>query len=313
MQKISIIVPVYNTKEQLDKCLSSIVSQKDNNIEAIIVNDGSTDSSEDIILQYVNKYPNLFYYYKKENTGVSDARNFGLDKAKGDYILFIDSDDYIDEHLIENLKKHMDSNTEIIKFKASFVEQGKITKIDGPIFNQTTGENAFNLLVGKDIMFDAVWVYLFKKDLFTKNMRFRTGTYHEDFGLIPLMVLNAKSVISTDIQGYYYVQTTNSITRNKDYEKTIKSFEDTLLHYDNMLQFISNLSVSKTTKENVKRYYTNAVLLRLEAIKKEDRKQYIKQIKKRRMIQNIKANNLKQLVKRIILDININWYLKIRK
>ncbi len=197
MKKISIIVPVYNSQQQINKCLQSIINQHDENIEVIVVNDGSTDKSEDIILKYVSKYPNVFSYYKKENTGVSDTRNFGIDKATGDYLVFIDSDDYIDEGLIKELRKYIENDAEIVKFKASFVSENTIAKIDGPIFEKTTGENAFNMLVIDDVMFDAVWVYSFKRELFVKNnMRFLKGAYHEDFGLIPLMVLKAKSIIS---------------------------------------------------------------------------------------------------------------------
>ncbi len=85
------------------------------------------------------------------------------------------------------------------------------------------------------------------------------------------------------------------------------------MHYDNMIEFIKDLKISNLTKENVKRYYTNGVLLRLDDIKKEDRKKYIKQIKQRKMINNIKVRNIKQLFKRILLCININWYLRLRK
>ena len=79
-----------------------------------------------------------------------------------------------------------------------------------------------------------------------------------------------------------------------------------------MLQSISKLNISKKTKQNIKIYYTNSIILKLETIRKEDRKQYIKQIRKRKMLRNIKVRNLKQMLKRIILTININWYLKIK-
>lgn len=125
------------------------------------------------------------------------------------------------------------------------------------------------------------------------------------------MLLIAKSVVSTNIWGYYYVQTEDSITRNDDYQKTKKRLEDSLLHYDNMLQFLEQFKINIKTQENVKMYYTNAILLKLKSIHKEDRNQYIKQIKKRRMIKNIKIKGIRQLIKILILSININWYLKL--
>lgn len=311
--KLSIIVPVYNTKNQIDTCIKSIVNQIDREVEVIIINDASTDNSEEIILEYKNQYPNIKYYSKKENTGLADTRNIGIDKAKGEYIMFVDSDDYIEKDLLKNLNKYMKDNIDVIKFKLNVKYDNSSYTVDGPIFSKTDGETAFNLLAFEDVMFDSACIYLFKREFLLKNnFKFKVGTYHEDFGLVPLVILQAKSVVSTNIKGYYYIQTNNSITRNSNNEKTIKKFEDALLHYDNMLQSISKLNISKKTKQNIKIYYTNSIILKLETIRKEDRKQYIKQIRKRKMLRNIKVRNLKQMLKRIILTININWYLKIK-
>lgn len=311
--KLSIIVPVYNTKNQIDTCIKSIVNQIDREVEVIIINDASTDNSEEIILEYKNQYPNIKYYSKKENTGLADTRNIGIDKAKGEYIMFIDSDDYIEKDLLKNLNKYMKDNIDVIKFKLNVKYDNSSYTVDGPIFSKTDGETAFNLLAFEDVMFDSACIYLFKREFLLKNnFKFKVGTYHEDFGLVPLVILQAKSVVSTNIKGYYYIQTNNSITRNSNNETTIKKFEDALLHYDNMLQSISKLNISKKTKQNIKIYYTNSIILKLETIRKEDRKQYIKQIRKRKMLRNIKVRNLKQMLKRIILTININWYLKIK-
>ena len=101
--KFSIIVPVYNVEKYLEKCLESILNQTFKDFEAIIVNDGSTDNSQEIIDKYVNKDQKIFKSFKKENGGLSDARNFGIERAKGEYIVFLDSDDYIDENLLNTL------------------------------------------------------------------------------------------------------------------------------------------------------------------------------------------------------------------
>ncbi len=94
MKKISVIIPVYNTEKYLKRCFDSVIEQDYQNLELVIINDGSKDNSELIIKEYKEKYPNLISYYKKENTGVADTRNFGIEKATGDYIMFLDSDDY---------------------------------------------------------------------------------------------------------------------------------------------------------------------------------------------------------------------------
>ena len=88
MKKISVIIPVYNTEKYLRRCFDSVIAQDYKNLEIVIINDGSEDNSEQIINEYKNKYPELISYYKKENSGVADTRNFGIEKAQGDYIMF---------------------------------------------------------------------------------------------------------------------------------------------------------------------------------------------------------------------------------
>ena len=123
----SIIVPVYNVEKYIKKCLESIKNQTYTNFEVIIVNDGSKDSSQIIIDEYVNS-DNRFKSFIKKNGGLSSARNYGLKYVKGDYILFLDSDDYIDINLLENLSK-VDSSYDMIKFKTILVdEEEKIIK-----------------------------------------------------------------------------------------------------------------------------------------------------------------------------------------
>ena len=95
MVKVSVIVPVYNVEKYIDKCLTSLVNQTLKDIEIIIVNDGSPDKSQKIIDKYVKKHSNIKSYIKK-NGGISSARNYGLKYAHGEYIAFVDSDDYVD-------------------------------------------------------------------------------------------------------------------------------------------------------------------------------------------------------------------------
>src|SRR5574344_2022066 len=102
MIKVSVIVPVYNVEKYLPKCLDSLVNQTLQDIEIIVVNDGTKDNSQKIIDKYAKKYKNIKSYIK-ENGGLSDARNYGVAKANGEYISFIDSDDYIDKKMLEKM------------------------------------------------------------------------------------------------------------------------------------------------------------------------------------------------------------------
>ncbi len=314
MKKISIIIPVYNVEKYLKRCLDSVENQKYKNIEVILVNDGSTDKSEEIIKKYQEEYSNI-KYLKKINGGLSDSRNFGIKNATGDYICFIDSDDYIDESLLSSLERYLDADYDMIKYKLIKVDENynQIEKIGGPIFENKTGEEAFNILYGQDVMLQPAWLYLYKKSFWDENkFQYPVGKIHEDFARTALIMLRAKKVISTNIYGYYYYQSNSSITRGNDESKKMKRALDMLDHYDYMIQIINSYNISKITKENIKIYYTNCIILKIEELSEENKKNYIKEIKKRKMFKNIKARSFKQLLKRIILNINVNWYLKLR-
>ncbi len=327
MSKVSIIVPVYNTATKLKKCLDSLVNQTVKDIEIIIINDGSTDNSEEIIKEYIENYRKItqnesekkcntvkIEFYSKENEGIAKTRNYGIEKANSDYILFVDSDDYIDEKLVKKLSKYIEQNIDIIKFKLQRVNENDeiLEKTDGPVFENVTGQEGFNKLYSQDVLLDSPCVYLIKKELFEKNKLSFKRTYHEDFGLIPLLIVSAKNMVSTPYYLYSYVQSSNSLMRNNDYNKTLKRIEDVWFHYDNAMKYIDKIELEKTTKENIKIYYTNAVILKVYELQTKEQKEFIKEIKKRKMYKNIKARNLKQLIKRYLLKFNIKLYIKMR-
>lgn len=314
MMKISVIVPIYNVEKQLQRCLESILKQEESNLEIILVNDGSPDNSGEIAKEYASRYPDKVLYFEKENGGLSDARNFGIKQATGKYLAFVDSDDYITENLFKDLTPYMEENYDMVKFKISVVnEDGSVVnKNYSPIFEKKSGEEAFDILYKTDVMTEVAWGYIYKREFFVNNnFEFAKGLYHEDFGLIPLVLIKASKVASTDVFGYNYVQTKTSITRGNE-QLRYKRAEDLLKHYDYMLEKIEEYNISKITKQNMKIYYTNCIILELNNLDNEEQKKYIKQIRKRKMVNNIKARNLKQFIKKLILTCNIRLYLKLR-
>ena len=315
MPKISVIVPVYNTEKHLKRCLDSILNQTYQNFEVIIVNDGSTDDSQKIIDEYTKKYSEKIRSIYKENGGLSSARNCGIKCAAGDYIAFVDSDDYIAINLFEKLLPYVERDIDLIKFKIIKVDEkyNEVEKVNGPIFGEVTGEQGFNLLVFNDVLLEPACIYLYKKTMFdSNNLEFLENTYHEDFGLIPIVLLNAKNMVSTECYGYYYVQANNSITRNEDYCKTVKRANDLLVHYDNMLEQIKKNNLKQKTINNIKQYYSNSILEVAKKMGKNEQSKYILEIKNRKLIKNIRVKSMKLLIKKLILNLNIRLYLKLK-
>ena len=230
MMKYSIIIPVYNTSKYLKKCLDSIINQTYKDYEVIIINDGSTDNSLDIIKEYSSKNKSIKYKSIK-NSGLSVARNTGVSLARGEYILFLDSDDYIDKNLLNKLSIY---DNDVIRFQVREVldNDSIIKEYNEHAFKNYNTYDALNIIVNYHFVENA-WAYAYKKEFYIKNkFSFMSGIYHEDYALIPLVLCKAKTISSIDYIGYNYVQRSNSIMSSKDYEKIKKKVYDFLKAYD---------------------------------------------------------------------------------
>jgi len=212
--KVSVIVPVYNVERYLKKCLHSLINQTLQNIEILVINDGSKDHSEEIIQQFAQKYPDKIRAFSKENGGLSDARNFGIDQAAGDYIGFVDSDDYVSEQMFENMlnlaQKHCAEmvicNIEKVDEHGSILQ--KLTQIPN-MPEKIDLENNFSVF--SDLSYFAC-NKLFKKELFAQK-RFKKGIHFEDIQLIPQLLLECKTLAQTQNYHYHYLERTDSISK----------------------------------------------------------------------------------------------------
>ncbi len=334
MPTVSIIIPFFNGEKYLRECIENIRKQTYKDFEIVLIDDGSKDNSRDIIKNYTD-CKIRYYYIDKDTEGVGKARNYGIQIAKGKYIMFVDVDDYIDENLLGNLQIYINQEIDLIKYKMKIVRPKNKTKcsptmiemvnnenrkdfsketIQGPVFDIVNGEEAFNRLCFKDRFFDSPCLYLIKKDLFTRNkLYFKENMYHEDFGLIPILILKSETVASTEFYGYYYVQSKDSIMRNEDYQKSLKKVNDKFEYYKNMIDFLKLDDLSNVTAQNIKIYYTNSVILSLKTLRKKDRKNFERKIKDLNMIDNLRTNNIKQFVKKVVLNISIELYLSLCK
>lgn len=214
MKKVSVIVPVYNVQNYLEKCLNSLVNQTLSEIEILVVNDGSTDNSQQIIDSFQERYPEKICSFWKENGGLSDARNYALDRVKGEFIGFVDSDDYVELTMFEEMynlaKKH---NAEMTICNLQKVdEEGRVAQKLPQIPNMSEKiELKENFSVFSDLSYFAC-NKLFHRDLF-QNKRFKKGVHFEDIQLIPQLLLECKILAHTSNYCYQYLERKNSITK----------------------------------------------------------------------------------------------------
>ena len=205
---LSVIVPVYNCEKYLDECLSSLTRQglNDNEYEVLVVNDGSTDKSAEIALSYCEKYHN-FHLLNQKNQGVSAARNKGLDSARGKYIAFVDSDDYLTDNLYLSVVSLVEKKNFKCFYFGTTLNQDKLESFNGDYYIPS---KAYSCKM-------AVWRYLFLNEIIQKhNLRFSVGVkFNEDFLFNYKYIQLANSEVAATAQGLYYVRTHDDSTTAK--------------------------------------------------------------------------------------------------
>lgn len=225
-KKVSIIVPVYNVERYVEKCIRSILDQSYQNIEIIIVDDGSTDDSYNVCTDLREESPDKIKLFKKENGGLSSARNFGLLRAQGEYISFVDSDDIVSQDFIEKLVFLLEETGSSI----SCCQVAKFNNEEKPKFIHTVEHSEYNtkkaieLLVTNKISSHA-WNKLYVASLF-QNIEFPIDRNYEDIFIMYKIFKNAKKVaLYNNAKLYGYLQRKDSITGSVD-SKTLNDYID---------------------------------------------------------------------------------------
>ena len=211
MADISIIVPIYNAEKYLNKCIDSLVNQTKKELEFILVNDGSTDSSEDIIKSYKDK---RIKYFKNKNQGIGKTRNFGIDKATGKYLMFLDSDDYLDINACEKLyNKAIKEKSDLVVFDFYRVED-TLKEVTINNFKSSSLKENPNLLLDINL---GPCNKLIKRELIDKNnTRFNEELKYEDTPFVTEIIKNANKISKLNEYLHYYVIHSNSETTVRD-------------------------------------------------------------------------------------------------
>ena len=301
--KISVIMPVYNAEKTIERAILSIINQTYNNIELILINDGSIDGTESIIKKYIEKGKKIeIKYYFQKNSGPSIAKNLGIDMAKGEYILFVDSDDTISENYIESLVINQKEDTligasyKIIrdteKNDNGIIITNKIYDIRNEILNDLVIGNLNGFVV----------LYLFNKEqmkdiYFEKDIRYMEDTL---FLIKYIINNNINNIIYLKDVYYNYYQTDGSITNNTN--KIIKN----ILSFTNSIRKIENIipKEKKELKEICKKNRANRISKLIE--------NNVSKIRERKILKEYqKSEDIKQIIKELIEDCNINKVYKL--
>lgn len=304
MPKFSIIIPVYNVEKYIQKCLDSVINQTFKDYEIIVVNDGTKDNSMDIVNKYNVRIIN------QKNQGQSAARNAGVKIAKGEYLIFLDSDDYWKKDLLENINRSLiRNNPDVVRFQMQEVyeQSDNILEHNEKAFEGLTGVAAFNAIC-KYYIVDAACPYAIKKEYYLKNkFAFKEGMVHEDYGLIPLIIIKAQVVNSISYVGYCYLQREESTMNTKDYSKTKKKVSDMYQHYKYL---ITEIDKTNLDSKIFKSFISNSMILKICSLKGNDYKYYKKELRKEKVFDNILTDTLTRKIKKFLLKISPKIYYK---
>lgn len=236
---ISIVVPAYNVEKYLGICMDSICMQTYSNLEIILVDDGSTDSTGKICDKYANKDDRIVVIHHEKCKGLSCARNEGIKMARGRYIAFVDSDDYVSEDMIEKLYYFIqNTNSDIAVCNYQIVtDNGEKSNIYGKVNEQLTilrEENKYDLIYMDPRYGIVAWNKLYKKEIF-QNIEYPVGKKHEDNYIIHKILEKANQICCSQEIVYFYRMRDNSITANvsqKNFDEDLEACYERILFYE---------------------------------------------------------------------------------
>lgn len=268
MPKVSVIVPFYNVENYIERCLETLVNQTLEDIEIILVNDGSKDNSKGIVQKYIKKYPEKIVYLEKENGGLSDARNYGIPYAKGEYIAFLDSDDYVEKDMYKTMYE-IAKNEDSDMVECDFIwEYPNRKRVDTGSIYKTKKEMLEKIRV-------VAWNKLIKREILEKSqVRFPKGYRYEDVEFTYKLLPFLENVSFCKMPMVHYIQREGSITSSQN-ERTIEIF-DVLEH---VIKYYKENNLYEEYQEQLEyiyaRYAFCSSLLRIVKIKDKNLKNHL--------------------------------------
>lgn len=261
--RFSVIIPIYNVEDYLRRCVESVINQTFKDYEVFLIDDCSSDSSLKIAEEYENNEA-VTLLRKGKNSGLSDTRNYGIRKAKGEYILFLDSDDYIEVDALEKIDRLISENeTPDIIYFDYFMHK------DNTVSREKSNHCAKTIFIGADFLKKeltvrkynpAVAFGIYRRTLITENnLFFKTGILHEDELWSPQIVLEAEKVCITEYAYYHYIRHLGSITMKENQQKNGLDMITICKDLDEVSKKIDDKELRKVMDNHVAMLYMKAL------------------------------------------------------
>ena len=260
MKILSVIIPLYNSAKWLPKCLDSVLNQDIplDELEVICVNDGSPDNSDEVALQYKEKYPDTIVVISQENQGPSGARNNGMKHATGKYLCFVDPDDYVEPQVFGGLLKKMtDGNLDMLRFNYQIVDENYEPVAKRP-FEQEFDYSP-HLMSGAEFLANRldiacnIWRYIYRTELIVVNEIWCfTGDYFDDTPWLPLVLMKAEKLDVCDTVVYDYQERSDSLVKANSLPRIKKKNQGFLLLIRLLLEELKGLKGEDVAYDSMK-------------------------------------------------------------
>lgn len=309
MKKISVIVPVYNVEAYLKKCVDSLINQSYSNIEVILINDGSTDSSGQLC-DFLAQKDNRIKVFHKENGGLSDARNYGVNKASGEYIGFVDSDDYIHKDMYQHLyTRIMEEDADVSECNFSIVYENKIKYVTEEEYDLVLNQEEYlQEYLSMKKLYGATCARLIKTSI-AKQIQFPVGKVYEDMYYALELIQVAKKYVITSKPYYYYLVRLGSITNEKFNERQLALIDVVKKFKKYALSSYHNLEHEVLAREMYAYFSVFNQIIRLKEFKNNQYYSEIRDYFKRNWWKILRNSVITKNRKLSVLLIKINVYL----
>jgi len=311
MIKVSVIVPIYKVEKYINNCVDSIINQTYSNLEIILVDDGSPDKCPQICDEYKKK-DNRVKVFHQVNGGVSSARNNGIKNASGDYIVFIDSDDYYNPNSVETMVRHIEDDTDLIVGGIKVIKSKDKTKKIIPLNKKYTEEEIEKYIAKSyyDDFFTSVTNKMYKASIL-KTCKFNNElNFGEDFDFNFQFIKNVKSVktISNLIYNYITYKNQESLSKIKDYEAQIICYQE---QYNILIDYLrekkSTLKVINKIMQAI--FFIQRNLIQNDRYSKKDKFCFLNKLKQNDFCLNVfkasKINSLRMFIVKSILRLPV--------
>lgn len=312
--KLSIIIPAYNVEKYVGRCLYSVLSQDINlgDYEVIVINDGSTDATLSTIENVIIGFEGDVKVYSQQNAGLSRTRNKGLSLAKGEYVWFVDADDWIEKNCLSHIFLYLDGRIDVLQLQFRYTYDDSSKNINAPLINFTQGISGRSLI--KELMLPApVQFCIYRRNFLVENqLSFYPDIYHEDLDFKPKVLFCAKSCsVMGQVVYNYYQRSEGSITGA--FKK--KNFEDLLFVANDLLDFVAKEKVSVVCRKFFYRnigLIVNLILSRSSDLKRDDRRDIFSELHSNRHLfkKMIYSGKLKYLLEGLLFLLNYRFALK---